>query len=447
MDLNETRDEYSAEGSFDLAIDALLRYGTNHAYLSRDRLPTNATSQESIDYYNHFLTFVELGLRTGLLELADNYDLIYTISQLENKTGRDVLETKRNIPAAFGPGELVPLPIDAFLHKDLRFNPEIFLRFNILRDVLEEMSRLPCIEQMIPIVHGLLNARLDDLDEENEPNFRSSIKPIVISGVPGVGKTTIAENLPRFLRAIGITNTSRNYRYLPESEIRSGVGATQASLIKILTTLKGSGDDKGGILIVDDFHDVASDSRDSTFSYKFNTMKMLMAELSDLQKDGVFVIFVGERKGIADLFTSNPDWEEKVYTLEIKAPSIDALVTHVAAYLSSLGISLFERFSHDLKLSMEKLQVVHKEKFGNWKIANAYAAELRKLSKGNRILGNGASENKYIDGPRLAQACANIGLRDPSFLEEVSSPEVSAAEIAKGVQELEAFVQPEGPNL
>lgn len=422
MDLIPITDEDNEENSFKLALEATIRYGTNHAFLDRFAKPRPQRGYEAFLFVNRLITLIDFGIDLGFIDLNENRELRDLVFELEFFAKRNVGEIA-NVPSVYVAGNLIPLPLDDFLHESFRFDEEIFVKFPLLRKALEKISILPIVKEIAPIVHQLINSRLDDLDEENQVMFESSLKPIVLIGRSGVGKTQIAQNLVSVLFALDVIKSEEFTTYHPDNEIRAGIGSTEARLKQLLVERQSL----GGVFFVDNLHRAFEGLvRDATFAYKANAINLLVNQLRELQSDGVFVILAGTKNQTLELLSTMESSDSKINIFEIKAPSIESLVSFVAAHMNHRGIDTHSAFEVDLSNAFKKLNV-NNEKFGNWKTANAVVAELRKLSKGNRLFGN-PQKPQIVDGPILAQMFKNLFNFDDDYLVEVARHRISDAE-------------------
>lgn len=451
MDLIPITDEDTEENAFKLSVVALIKYGTNRAFLDKHGRPLSHRGHEALVFANIFISQIELGIGLGFLDLTENHELRDFVTEIETFAKRYIGE-RANVPTLYISGELVPLPIKDFLHEEFRFNQEIFDRFPLLRSTLEKISLLPFVNSMVPIIHQLINSRLDDIDEENQPMFESSLKSIALLGPSGVGKTEIAENLVSVLYALEIVKAEKITSYHPDAEVQTGPGNTEARMKKLISERQAA----GGVFFVDDVHRAHEGLiRDLTYGYKANAVNLLMGELKNLQKENVFVIFAGTKNKTTELFNTIETSDAQVYFIDIKPPSIDELVTYVAAHMAHRKIKMHSTFKADLHDAFVKLRSTN-EKFGNWKVARTVVAELRKLSKGNRLFGN-VPEQQIVDGPILAQMYKNLFEFDDEYLVEVAShgltvtpaaePEAFDVFVDRGVAAVEEFLHTEAPEF
>lgn len=420
MDWIEITEEDTEQNVFNLSVIATIRYGINHAYLDKNGMPRKERGHEALVFANQLFSLVELGIGLSFINLKENRELRDFITGVGQFIKRQIGD-RANIPSIYISGMFQPLPIDDYLHEKFRFpNENIFVQFELLRAVLEKVSLLPSVDEIVPIVYKLIRARIDEIEGKDDPRFETSLKSLVITGSYGVGKTEIAHNLMPVLNALGYIHSEKVYTYIPDNEVRPGSGSTEVSLNKIITDLKNGG---GGVIIVDDVHKVMGDlARDPIIMYKTSAINLLVSKIPELRENGIFVIFAGTRQATRELLGSIESAETSLSYVDLTVPTIEQMVEYVSAHMAMYGIFTHAEFEDDLAKTFQKLSA-NSAKFGHWRSVKYLIAQLRILSKGDRLFEE-EPEIKSIDGEKLSMACRNLGSLDTEHLDELATHKI-----------------------
>jgi replication-associated recombination protein RarA len=133
---------------------------------------------------------------------------------------------------------------------------------------------------------------------------------LVFTGPPGTGKTTIARELARAYKGLGITANDK----VVETNRAGLVGQYVNNISQ--TAQKKFGEAKGGVLFVDEAYELARDD------YGRQALTQLMADMENNREDTV-VILAGYPKEMSKLMKANPGLKSRL-PKNIDFPAYDA---------------------------------------------------------------------------------------------------------------------------
>ena len=233
----------------------------------------------------------------------EDNDLVITISKLRRKQKPMVPivvhEHNEDLPC-------IPFPVKTFddlyrLANHIQTDKVMFKDCQRLTPLMPALEELNAMIGLRSTKDALCNMILFEL--QNMPSYW---RHIVITGAPGVGKTSIATIIAKILNRLGRTASDEITRGNPLNMIAQYEGQTPSEVNRVVQEALG----KSGVLLIDEAP--ALNDKHNKDSYGKKCLDMLM-QLMDQYRDRLIVIFAGYRRDMeVNILRSNDGFRRRI---------------------------------------------------------------------------------------------------------------------------------------
>jgi Cdc6-like AAA superfamily ATPase len=238
-------------------------------------------------------------------ETMDDNDLVITISQMKRTTNPkneivpSVVIRNEDLPS-------IPFTINSF--DDLYRLASAMESTSIMYKDCQRMKTLYPVLQELNAMVGLRSTKdaLCNFILFELQNMPSYWRHMVITGAPGVGKTSIANIIAKLLNKLGRTPSDEIVRGNPLNMISDYEGQTKSRVNKVVQEALS----KSGVLLIDEAPSL--NDKQNRDSYGKKCLDMLM-QLMDSHRERLIVIFAGYKEEMeTNILQSNPGFRRRI---------------------------------------------------------------------------------------------------------------------------------------
>lgn len=294
-------------------------------------------------------------------------------------------------------------------------------------EVTKELDSMPGLVAAKAFLHDICR-RVDFVKAGGNPSVLANCMNLVLTGNPGVGKTTLARLMFRMLRAHGVLKRDAFVEMNVLQLKGKYVGHTAPRVIEAFQAARG------GALFLDEAYALSSDGKKDTFSSE--AVHTLLTELENHRTD-VLVIMAGYKDKMGHLLAQDPGLARR-FPLRLDLP--DYTSAEIALIAEKVAR---ERFGFPLEAGLaEKLQrhidEEHRQQVRSHNAALAVSLVERAVEKMTCRL---MEQIPSLSGESEMLIAADFGIHDASALE------VKLKEEQQQIQnELDLLVGLDGPK-
>jgi hypothetical protein len=272
--------------------------GSPMPYTLRPRRP-KFTNEEEGDNMDNMENMDQLILSNTKISTKSRKNLVITISQRIKKDVLVDLVQNEQLPC-------IPFPIHTF--DDLyKLADHVHTTGSMYKDCQRLPELLPVLKELDDMVglkstkNALCNMILFEL--QSIPCYW---RHMVITGAPGMGKTSIATIIGKLLNKLGRTPSSDITRGNPLNMIADYEGQTKSEVNRVVQEALS----KSGVLLIDEAPSLYD--KQNKDSYGKKCLDMLM-QLMDTYRDRLIVIFAGYKKDMEEnILQSNEGFRRRI---------------------------------------------------------------------------------------------------------------------------------------